>query len=80
MAIEPKDFLDIARKALSIAAIYPTDLQLSSYSKVDGEWWINVTYTYKKPQSLSLTVTAAALAINAETGEIRGFWEGKTWK
>lgn len=76
MAIESNDLIKIARQALANAAIHPTELRLKSYSKVGDEWHIDVIYR----KGLTLSEIAAALAINAETGEVRAFWEGRTWK
>lgn len=76
MAIEASDLIGIARKALANAAIHPTDLRLKGYLKVGDAWHIDVLYK----KGLSSGEIGVALAINAETGEIRGFWEGRTWK
>ena len=76
MAIEANDLIGIARQALTNAAIHPTDLRLKAYGKVGEEWHIDVLYK-KGPSSGEIAV---ALAIKAETGEVRAFWEGRTWK
>ena len=79
MAIERKDLLEKAKRALMDSGIYDAkDIRMPYSEKVGNIWRVNISYT--RTVGGVQWPTTALLAIDAETGEVTQFKEGWTWR
>jgi len=77
MKVESSDLINVAGDVLGQMGIHDyRDVKLTYVLKAGNIWKVNFSY-YK---GLDFFQTISSLAVDAETGEFRGFWQDRVWK